>query len=122
MFKTLFVHMLCNVQHASQVHIYEHCTKVLDESIPLSLKYPHYICHGAMQELPMRWFECNAVQHERIIIMQVVSGRDGAATAVWFGNTWSYRGGLIQAGTQGVHVLSEYLLFTLPIQQCCFPT
>ena len=118
----LVVHTLCNLQTASQVHIYEHCTKVLDESIQSSLEYPHYVYHGAMQELPLKWFECNAVQHQRIIIMQVVAGRDGAATAVWYGNTWSYRGGLIQAGTQGVHVLRVHLLFNKFMRRCCFPT
>ena len=84
-----------------QVHIYEHSSEVLDKSISSRLEYPHYIWHGAVQELPLRWFECNAVQHQRIIVLHVVSGRDGTATAIWCGNTWSYRGALIHAGVQG---------------------
>lgn len=85
-----------------QVHNYEHISKVLGTTFPSSLEYPHYVWHGAVQDLPLRWFECNAVQHERIIMMHVVSGQSGTVTAIWFGNIWSYRGALINAGVQGI--------------------
>ena len=85
-----------------QVHIYEHFSKVLDTTLPSSLEFPHYVWYGAVQDLPLKWFECNAVQHERIIMMHVVSTQGRTATAIWYGNTWSYRGALINAGVQGI--------------------
>ena len=85
-----------------QVHIYEHISKVIDTTFLPSLEYAHYVWHGGVQELPLRWFECNSVQHERIIMMHVVSSQSGTITAIWFGNIWSYRGALINAGVQGI--------------------